>query len=65
MPGITFDQVMSNGTYGMRDQVNAPLELPPSQVVAWGPGSFVSDEYGRKIMDYETNRGNKKLLLER
>lgn len=41
---ITFDQVMSNGTYGMHDQVNAPLEPPPSQVVASGPGSFVSEE---------------------
>lgn len=33
---------MSNDTYGMRDQINAPLGLPPFQSVAWDPGSILS-----------------------
>jgi len=41
---VTFDQVMSDDTYEMHDQTNAPLELPPSQVVAGDPVSFVSDK---------------------
>ncbi len=41
---VTFGQVTSDDTYEMHDQANAPLELPPSQVVAWDPVSFVSDK---------------------
>lgn len=33
---------MSNDTYGMHDQINAPLGLPPFQSVAWDPGSILS-----------------------
>lgn len=41
---VTFDQVMPDDTYEKHDQTNAPLELPPSQVVAGDPVSFVSDK---------------------
>lgn len=35
---------MSNDTYGMHDQINAPLELPPFQSVARDPGSILSEK---------------------
>lgn len=41
---ITFHQVKSDDTYEMHGQANAPLELPPSLVVAPDPESFVSDK---------------------
>lgn len=41
---VTFHQVTSDDTYEMHDQANAPLELPPSQIVAWDLVSFVSDK---------------------
>lgn len=40
---------MSNDTYGMRDQINAPLELPPFQSVAWDPGSILSKKKPRLL----------------
>lgn len=46
---ITFYQVRSDDTYEMRDQTNAPLELPPAPVVAGDPGSIGSDEICQKI----------------
>jgi hypothetical protein len=46
---VTFDQVMSDDTYEIHDLTNAPLELPPSQVVAWDPVSFVSEKNVKKI----------------
>jgi len=33
---LTFHLVMSNDTYETRDPTNAPLGLPPFQLVAWG-----------------------------
>jgi hypothetical protein len=34
---LTFHLVMSNDTYETHDPTNAPLGLPPIQLVAWGP----------------------------
>jgi hypothetical protein len=39
---------MSDDTYEMHDLTNTPLELPPSQVVAWDPVSFVSEKNVKK-----------------
>jgi hypothetical protein len=41
---LTFHLVMSNDTYEMHDPTNAPLGLPPIQLVAWGPWSIVSNK---------------------
>lgn len=60
MIAFTFDQAMSNDTYGMRVHSHAPLEPPPSQFVALDRGSFVSDEEIMKIKKQSNHEGGKK-----
>ena len=42
---ITFDQAMSDDTYGMHDNSGTLLGRPPSQLVAWDPGFVESDKH--------------------
>lgn len=45
---LTFHQVMLDDINEKHGQINALLELPPSQSADWDPGSFVSEKRNGK-----------------
>lgn len=47
---------MSNDTYEMHDQTNAPLGLQPFQVVAWDPWSVLSKDIHESKEEKKSNK---------